>query len=112
MPHTGSWGDQGDGTYRNPILNGLTLELTGIVSTNPAQLTVFEYEVGEGGFGTFTNSPNAIFTLYTATNMLLPVEAWSNLGPVTESPPGSGEYQFFVPDNPNEDIRFYSIRSP
>ena len=21
-PHTGSWGDQGDGTYRNPVLNG------------------------------------------------------------------------------------------
>ena len=52
------------------------------------------------------------FTVFATTNLALPFNTWSNLGPVLETPPGSGVFQFTDPQATNNPQRFYRVRSP
>jgi hypothetical protein len=87
------------------------VEVQVIIASNPSLLT------GEGpingGFGfSFTNIQGASFTVFASTNLALPANNWSNLGPAVESPSGSGHYQFSDPYATNSTQRFYRVRSP
>jgi len=75
-----------------------------ILLTNPQRLLD-----GSLRFG-FTNKPYASFTVLTATNLALPLNNWSVLGPVPEA--SAGEYQFTDPQTTNAGERFYRVRSP
>lgn len=69
--------------------------------------------LGNGSFGfTFTNLPGGSFTVLASTNIVLPVNTWSELGPALEIPPGSGHFQFNDPNAKSGTLRFYRVRSP
>jgi hypothetical protein len=58
----------------------------------------------------FINTPDASFTVWSTTNLALPFGQWVNLGPPTETPPGT--YQFNDPQATNFPQRFYRVTSP
>jgi hypothetical protein len=60
----------------------------------------------------FTNSTDMSFTVLATTNVAWPLNLWSNLGPVVESPAGSGHYYFTDPQATNYPQRFYRVTSP
>ena len=58
----------------------------------------------------FTNIPNADFTVLASTNVALPLGRWSILSLVTQGSPG--QYQFSDPVATNYPQRFYQVVSP
>jgi hypothetical protein len=66
--------------------------------------------VGAGLDFSFTNTPDASFTVWSTTNLTLPFGQWQNLGPPTETPPGT--YEFNDPQATNFPQRFYRVTSP
>ena len=60
----------------------------------------------------FTNLSGLGFTVLGSTNLALPLTNWTVLGPVVESPAGSGSYQFTDTQNTNHTGQFYRVRSP
>jgi hypothetical protein len=58
----------------------------------------------------FTNTSGVSFTVYTTTNLTLTTSNWTFLGYMTESPSGSGQYQFTDPQATNSAQRFYQVR--
>ena len=88
------------------------VEVQVISSTRPPVLTGLT-RLGSGTFQfSFTNLSGASFSVWASTNVGLPLQAWSNLGPATETPPGSGQFQFADPLAANHPQRFYRVRSP
>jgi hypothetical protein len=83
---------------------------TVFVTTSPL-LTGEAITNGTFGFS-FTNVSGAGFTVLATTNISLPLSNWSNLGSATETPPGSGHYQFSDPQAGTSAQRFYEVRSP
>ena len=59
---------------------------------------------------TFTNVPNADFTVLSSTNLSLPLNQWSILGPATQNLPG--QYQFSDSTPRTSRVRFYRVVSP
>jgi fibronectin-binding autotransporter adhesin len=59
---------------------------------------------------TFTNIPNADFTVLSSTNLALPRNQWDIFGPATQNLPGS--YQFTSQVTTNYKARFYQVVSP
>ncbi len=74
---------------------------------NPARL-------GDGSFQFhFTGNPSGTNCRVLASpNAAAPLNTWSNLGPATETPPGSGQFQFTDHHATNSPRRFYRVRSP
>ncbi len=69
--------------------------------------------LGNGSFQFgFANLTGASFTVLGSTNVALPLNAWSNLGPALETPPAPGQFQFTDPQATNNAQRFYRVRSP
>ncbi len=66
---------------------------------------------GEFQFG-FTNTSGASFSVVTTTNAALSLSNWTFLGIATETPSGSGQFQFTDAQATNDPQRFYLIRSP
>ena len=64
---------------------------------------------GSFQFG-FSNYPGASFSVWTATNLMLPLTNWTPLG--APSNLGSGQYQFTDPLATNDIQRFYRVTSP
>jgi hypothetical protein len=60
----------------------------------------------------FTNYTGLNFTVLGSTNLSLPENSWSNLGPAVESPAGSGQFQFTDPQAVNNVQRYYRVRTP
>lgn len=61
----------------------------------------------------FTNAPNYTFTILCTTNLFLAVSNWTVLGQVTDSPPGSGSYQFADSGTVTNQLpRFYRVSWP
>jgi hypothetical protein len=87
------------------------VEVQVIIAPAPSLLIGERRTNGVFGFG-FTNISGASFTVFATTNLALPLNTWSNLGPAVESPPGSGQYQFTDPQATNYAWRFYRVRSP
>ncbi|MCB1071179.1 MAG: hypothetical protein KDL31_12565, partial [Kiritimatiellae bacterium] len=103
------------GIDRNPILNGVTLEvLPPILVSDPPGFVSVTFSGGTNGAisATFSNAPFADFTGYGSTNVMLPLNLWSSLGPATETPAGSGTYQISVPVGTNAPQYFLRVDSP
>jgi hypothetical protein len=79
-------------------------------------IVVSLYGTSRPGNGRFqiglTNLSGISFTAYGTTNLNLPFNAWSNLGPVLESPPFSGQYKFTDLNSDKIPLRFYRVQSP
>jgi hypothetical protein len=59
---------------------------------------------------TLTNLPGASLTILAATNLSLPLSAWTVLGPIPEI--GPGQFQFIDPVPANRLQRIYRVRCP
>ncbi len=95
------------------LLGGIgTINRTVVVAPPPTPpLLTGATRLGNGTFQfSFTNAPGVSFTLFATTNVALPFNSWSNLGPVVEGP--AGQYQFTDPTATNSPQRFYGVRSP
>jgi hypothetical protein len=58
----------------------------------------------------FTNTPGTSFSVWSATNLLLPFTNWTLLGFPHETTPG--QFQFTDPGSTNNPLEFYRISSP
>jgi len=81
-------------TFINPIINPVKL---------PDGSFQFLFHGNPGG----TN-----YSVLGSPNFAAPLIIWSNLGPTTETPPGSGQFQFTDHQAPNYPQRFYRVTSP
>ena len=70
-------------------------------------------KLGDGSFQFhFTGNPSGTNCRVLASpNLAAPLNTWSNLGPATETPPGSGQFQFTDHQAPNYPRRFYRVTS-
>jgi hypothetical protein len=87
------------------------VEVQVIIAPGPSLIVGESRTNGVLGFS-FTNISGASFTVFGTTNLALPLNTWSNVGPAMESPVGSGRYQFADPYATNYARRFYRVRSP
>jgi fibronectin-binding autotransporter adhesin len=83
-----------------------------IIAPNPPVLTSSTMlDDGTFQFG-FTNQTGVGFTVFASTDVSLPFNNWSNLGPAVETPAASGQFQFTDSQATNNPQRFYRVRSP
>ena len=75
-----------------------------------APTLVNAHMLGNGSFQfAFTNVPGASFSVWSTTNVSLPLSNWTSLGSAVEGPPG----QYLFTDNaPTNSPRYYSVRFP
>jgi hypothetical protein len=72
---------------------------------NPARLS-------DGSFQfSFSNPSGSSYSVLASPSITAPVNTWSNLGPATESPTGSGHFQFTDHQATNYPRRFYRVSS-
>jgi hypothetical protein len=100
----------------NRVVNGIVdigaVEVQLIVGTAPLVVTDLTV-LGDGTFQfAFTNLTGATFTVFASTNVALPLNSWSNVGPAVELPLSSGQFQFNDPDATNFTERYYRVKSP
>jgi hypothetical protein len=82
------------------------------VANGPGELTGATRS-GNGSFRfSFTNYTDTSFTVLFTTNLMLPMNLWSNLGAALETPVGSGQFQFTDPQARTNIARFFRVRSP
>jgi DNA-binding beta-propeller fold protein YncE len=86
---------------------GMTVAVT--QSAAPVLTGVSLLTNGSFQFG-FSNNPGASFTVWTTTNLMLPLMNWTPLGAPDNL--GSGQYQFTDPSATNDVQRFYRVTSP
>ncbi len=83
-----------------------------VVAAGPTLLAA-PTQLGDGSFRfTFTYATGLTFTVLASTNAASLPNAWSDLGPATEAPAGSGQFQFTDPQATTSSHRFYRVRSP
>jgi hypothetical protein len=80
-------------------------------AAGPGQLTGMTRLINGSTRFMFTNLTDASYTVLASTNVAMPINTWSNLGPAVESPIGSGHFQFTDPQATNYPQRFYLVRS-
>jgi hypothetical protein len=103
--------DDGNGNT-NTATRTVVVEAPVVIAGNPSVLTgVTRLGNGTLTFG-FTNITGASFTVFASTNLVFPLNTWSNLGAAVESPAGSGQYQFTDLQATNLTQRFYLLQSP
>jgi hypothetical protein len=83
---------------------------TTVAAPNLGNAVFVSSGIGAGLDFSFTNTPDASFTVWSTTNLTLPFGQWQNLGPPTETPPGT--YQFNDPQATNFPQCFYRVTSP
>jgi len=95
---------------------GFSYQRSTPASVQGPSATILNSPVAAPGAGfrfSFTNTPSLAFTVITATNVQLPLSNWTVLGSVTDSPAGSGAYQFLAPGAlTNARRAFYRVRWP
>jgi hypothetical protein len=85
---------------------GQTISVT---QAQPVVLTGFTLRNGAFQFG-FTNNQGGSFTVWSTTNLALPLTRWTVLGTLTND--GTGIYRFNDPGVTNYRQRFYRVSSP
>jgi len=89
---------------------GVPVTITQSVVVTPPALAVAY--AGPGGGGdiqiSFTNNPDATFTVLTSPNVAAPLATWTVLGAITNL--GGGLFQFVTPGTNAQ--QFYRVRSP
>jgi hypothetical protein len=96
------------------VVNG-TLDVGAVevqsTSVAPIQITRVEL-LNDGAFQlSFSNFTGASFEVLASTNVALPASNWPTIGPATETPPGSGQFQFTDSLVTNLPQRFYRVKS-
>ena len=87
----------------------MTFTTPGNTPPPPPQLGSSAY--GSDGFSfSFTSTPGTSYTAWGTTDISLPFNQWSNLGPVAVT--GQGQYQFTEPSATNSQQRFYRVTQP
>ena len=81
-----------------PVTQSAALVLTGVGTLND----------GSFQFG-FSNTPSGSYTVWSTTNLSLPLTNWTMLGSPADN--GSGQYQFTDPAATNDVQRFYRVSS-
>ena len=85
------------GAYETTIIGSLSANIYLTVSNKTLILS-------------FSNTPSAVFSVLTSTNLALPMSEWTVLGtPIQISP---GQYQFVIPSATNTPQQFFVFRSP
>jgi len=127
-PATGNWSYTGSlsierASHTATLLpNGRVLVAAG-ASTNSAELyeptpsyltpITNPVSLADGSFQfSFSNPGGSSFHILASPNLTAPVNTWSNLGLATETPPGSGQFQFTDHQAMNYPKRFYRVSSP
>jgi hypothetical protein len=108
--------DQSTSCAGYPRRAGLHVDIgaeVGVYNAAGAGVITGATRLGNGSFQFgFTNYEDMSFTVFAGTNLALPFNGWSNLGPVVETPAGSGQFQFTDPGATNWPQRFYRVSSP
>jgi hypothetical protein len=60
----------------------------------------------------FTSTPGLPFSVLATNNVTAPVATWPVIGTATESPAGSGHFQFTDPNPATNSARYYRVRQP
>jgi hypothetical protein len=69
--------------------------------------------LGDGTFQlSFSNSSGASFHVVASTNVDLPAGDWLTIGAASETPSGSGQFEFTDAEATNFAKRFYRVTSP
>jgi len=88
------------------------VEVQVVVATEPPVLTDLTV-LGNGSYQfAFTNLTGASFSVFATTNITLPAANWTFIGSASETPPGSGTFQFTDPGATNFPQRYYRVKSP
>jgi hypothetical protein len=107
--------DNFDGLLRSPFTPDIGAAERNPTPSSPVTITSFTW-LGNGNSGTtqlgFTNLISVGFTVFGSTNVALPNNAWSPIGPAVETPSGSGHFLSSDPQATNYQTRFYRLRSP
>jgi hypothetical protein len=117
-PATGTWSPAG-----NPGTSGTaTLLLNGKVLVAGAGAALYEsslnpitipVRLGDGSFQFAFNNPSGpSYHILASPNLAAPLNTWSNLGSPTETPPGSGQFQYTDHQATNYSQRFYRVSLP
>jgi streptogramin lyase len=102
--------DAGPARTANIRLLGQTIPVTqGVFATPPILSTAQMLDNGLVQFS-FTNNPDASFTVLSTTNLSLPISNWTVVGTPTSM--GSGVFQFATQPPTNAAQCFYCVRSP
>lgn len=80
-----------------------------VAQPDPFTLTGVKQPNGTFQIG-FTNIKGGSFSVFVATNLLLPFTNWTSLGAISDSP--FGQFQFTDSQATNNPQRFYHIQSP
>jgi hypothetical protein len=78
----------------------------------PVRLTLPKMLAGGSFTFSLTNTSGLNFKVYASTNIALASSGWTLLGVMTESPSGSGQYQYSDVPAANSAQRFYQVRWP
>jgi hypothetical protein len=90
---------------------GVSIPVTQATSVGTPPLLISPQVLGNGTFQfTFTNLPNASFTVLTTTNLSLPLADWTVAGAPASL--GSGLYQFTSQPLTNGPQQFFEVTSP
>ena len=116
-PATGTWSPAD-----NPNIGIATLLLNGKVLVAGFGAELYESSLnpiinpitlGDGSIQfSFSNLSGTGYRVLASTDAAAPLNTWSNLGPATETPPGSGQFQFTDHQAMNYPQRFYRVSSP
>jgi len=102
--------DTGSSRTANVTLLGHNIPVTQEVTCLPPILTGVQALGGGTCQFCCTNSVGASFTVLSATNLSLPISAWTVVGTASNTAPGL--YQFTTQATPNDPVRFCSVRAP
>jgi streptogramin lyase len=95
----------------NRTTNITVLGMTVAVTQSAAPLLTGVAMLNNGAFQFgFSNNQSVSYTVWTTTNLSLPLTNWTLLGPPANN--GSGQYQFTDPTATNNVQRFYRVSSP
>jgi hypothetical protein len=94
--------------------NGIVFDSIASAAAPSLPLTLISPKVLVGGAFNFslTNTSGLNLKVYAAANIPAPPGDWTLFGVMTESPSGSGQYQYTDPQATNSPHRFYEVRWP
>ncbi|MEP6662128.1 MAG: hypothetical protein ABJC04_00565 [Verrucomicrobiota bacterium] len=99
--------------FQSSIVTGgdgrMVLRLT-VVASRP----VITSSAVVGGFFTltFSGTTGATYSIVSSTDIATPLSSWTVVGTATESPAGSGQFQFTDSSPATSSQRFYTVRLP
>jgi len=107
---TFSFNYSGSSRSANLTLLGQTIPVFEQVYAFPARLTDIHAQTNGSLYFDFTNLSSTYFTVYTSTNLAMPLTNWTPVGSATNM--GSALFQYSYPINSNEPQRYFRVAAP